>query len=135
MAYFTQEQKREIAPEFKAIMRKYSLKGSLSVDNYSSVVATIFSGKIDFIGQSNEAEKAYCKRTDRPYYADRDNLQVNHYHLESSFQGQALDALNEIKALLFRGNYDNSNVMADYFDVGWYVSINIGRWNKPYKLS
>ncbi len=30
--------------------------------------------------------------------------------------------------------YDNSDIMTDYFDVAWYVDINIGKWNKPYKL-
>jgi hypothetical protein len=32
------------------------------------------------------------------------------------------------------GNHDRSDIQSDYFDVGWYVDINIGRWNKPYAL-
>jgi hypothetical protein len=32
------------------------------------------------------------------------------------------------------GNHDNSDIMTDYFDVGWYVDVNIGLWNKPYIL-
>jgi len=22
--------------------------------------------------------------------------------------------------------------MTDYFDVGWYISVNLGKWDKPY---
>jgi len=25
--------------------------------------------------------------------------------------------------------------MTDYFDVGWYISVNLGRWDKPYIVS
>jgi hypothetical protein len=32
------------------------------------------------------------------------------------------------------GNHDNSDIQSDYFDVGWYISINVGRWDKPYEL-
>jgi hypothetical protein len=30
------------------------------------------------------------------------------------------------------GNHNNSDVQSDYFDVGWYIDVNIGKWNKPY---
>ena len=29
-------------------------------------------------------------------------------------------------------NYDESNPMIDYFNVGWYISVKIGTYNKPY---
>jgi hypothetical protein len=29
-------------------------------------------------------------------------------------------------------NYDNSDSMTDYFDVGHYVDLNIGKWDKPF---
>jgi hypothetical protein len=31
------------------------------------------------------------------------------------------------------GNWNNSRIEVDYFDVGWYIDVNIGKWNKPYK--
>ena len=30
--------------------------------------------------------------------------------------------------------YNNDNAMIDYFDRSHYTDINIGKWNKPYKL-
>ena len=36
-----------------------------------------------------------------------------------------------------KGNmwYDNSDAMTDYFDTAYYIDINAGKWNKPYKLA
>jgi hypothetical protein len=31
------------------------------------------------------------------------------------------------------GNHDTSNAQIDYFCVGWYVNVNAGHWNKPYR--
>jgi hypothetical protein len=33
------------------------------------------------------------------------------------------------------GNHDRSDIQTDYFDVGWYKSVNIGTWNKPYEVT
>ena len=27
------------------------------------------------------------------------------------------------------------NMMTDYFDVGWYISVNLGKWDKPYVVN
>jgi hypothetical protein len=32
------------------------------------------------------------------------------------------------------GNWDKSDIQTDYFNVGWYIDVNIGKWNKPYTL-
>jgi len=33
------------------------------------------------------------------------------------------------------GNFDKSDVQTDYFHVGWYMSVNLGKWDKPYILN
>jgi len=33
------------------------------------------------------------------------------------------------------GNHNNTDLMSDYFDVGWYISINVGKWDKPYEVT
>ena len=30
--------------------------------------------------------------------------------------------------------YDRSDIQTDYFDVAYYISIHIGKWDKPYIL-
>ena len=116
MAYMTQETKRAIAPKVKKILEKYNLKGTLSVNNRSTLVLTISSGKLYF-------EKILNGDGYRS---------INHYHIGNypeEFQG----LFTELKNAMNDGNHDNSDAMIDYFDVGWYIDINIGSRNKPYK--
>ena len=113
MAYMSQERKAQIAPGVKAVLKKYGLKGSLAVSNHSSLVLNIKSGKIDF---------------------ESDYDQVNVYHIDSHYSGKAAKALSELRKAMSVGNWDKSDIQTDYFDVGWYVRINVGQWNKPYVL-
>jgi hypothetical protein len=59
---------------------------------------------------------------------------VNPYHFKDHFSGRALEFLKEVHIAMMVGNHDNSDIQSDYFDVGWYVDINIGRWDRPYAL-
>lgn len=113
MAYFSKEMKKAIAPKINALLKEYGVKGSLSVLNYSKVVLTIRSGSIDF-------GDAY--------------VQVNPYYIEGRFSGKAEEFLMKAVKILNTGNYDNSDIQTDYFDVGFYVGINVGSWDRKYKL-
>lgn len=117
MAYMNQEKKAIIAAKVKPILKKYGLKGSLSVHNHSSISLNLKSGPIDFGG---------------------DYIQVNHYWLDDHYGDRplALAALKELKeALMAAGYYDNSDAQTDYFDTAYYYNINVGKWNKPYVVS
>ena len=59
MAYMSQERKSEIAPKVKSILKKFGIKGSLSVRHHSTLSLTLKSGKIDFIGNSNRVLKIF----------------------------------------------------------------------------
>lgn len=122
MAYMNQERKAKLAPAIKAICKKYGVKATLSVDNYSTLNLNITSGSIDFI---KSAERAGSNR-------GYDHLQVNTFWYRDHFDGIAREFLSEVIPAMNVGNHDRSDLMTDYFDVGWYVGVNIGRWNKPY---
>ena len=123
MAYVSQEMKSKIAPTIKALLKKYELKGSLSVRNHSELVLTIKSGSIDFIGNVKDSN-------------GRDYLDVNPYWYHTHFSGVAREFLKEaISALRGVDYYDNSDAMTDYFDVSHYISINIGKWDSPYSFT
>jgi hypothetical protein len=122
MAYVSQKLKSEIAPVVKAVLKKYGVKGTLSVHNHSALVLTIKSGEIDFIANRNAAGGRY-----RNHY-----IHVNSYHYGSQFTGKAVQFLKEVLAALNKGNWDKSDIQTDYFDRGWYVGVYIGKWNKPY---
>lgn len=134
MAYFSQERKAQIAPVVKNILNKYGLKGSLRVRNHMTVVLTLTGGKIDFIGN----HKDVMGRDKQDYFAwgaDRGNIDVNVYHYRNQFDGEARDALAELIAALNDGNHDRSQIEYDYFDVGWYVDVQVGKWNKGYVVT
>lgn len=127
MAYVSQELKAKLAPAIKAICKKYGVKATLSVRNHLSLVLTVKSGKIDFISDFGNTPEA---RTD----AEKFGIQVNPYHYKSHFSGEAYHFLNEVIPAMNDGNWDKSDAQVDYFNVGWYISVNIGKWNKPYVL-
>jgi hypothetical protein len=139
MAYFNQERKAQKAPAIKAILKKYNVKGSLAVRNHSTFVLNIKSGSIDFIenfiktdGEGMSARRMSQEQID--YIRKNRNLDVNVYWYKEHFSGKARSFLQEVITAMNTGNHDNSDIQTDYFDVGWYVDVNIGSWNKPYTV-
>jgi hypothetical protein len=114
MAWMNQEKKAAISAELKKVMPK-SWKYSLSVRNHSTLVLTIRSAPIDLTkGQPN--------------------INVNHYWLDKQFSGDLLVQFVKIRNAMNTGNWDHSDAMTDYFDVGHYVDIKVGDWDKPFKV-
>ena len=114
MAYMSQEKKKTLAPAIKSVLKEYNMKGSIGVDNHSTLVVNLKEGHIDF-GSKNDS--------------------VNTYWIDSHYKGIAQQFLNKLKDAMMDGNHNNSDIMTDYFDVGWYIDINIGKWNKEYNLT
>jgi hypothetical protein len=134
MAYMSQENKKSKEPAIKAILKKYGIKGYLSVRHHSTLVLTIKEGKIDFIGNYNQcgADDPYSHNS--RFEPAKDYIQVNEYHYKDHFSGTVKECLGELLDVMEVGNYDNSDIQVDHFDIGWYTDINIGEWDKPYKL-
>ncbi len=127
MAYVSQELKAKLAPRIKAICKKYGVKASLAVNNHSTLVLNVKEGKVDFINDYGDTPET---RAD----AEKFGIQVNPYHYKSHFNGDAYHFLSEVIPEMNAGNWDKSDTQTDYFNVGWYISVNIGRWNKPYQV-
>lgn len=62
---------------------------------------------------------------------------INPYRAPSEiFQDSEIAAVFEkIIAALNLGNYDRSDYMRDFVDVGHYVELRIGRYDKPFQLA
>lgn len=101
------------------------IKYSMSVNHHSSIVMTISKMPKWFV----EGCVGDTKERVMSGYTT-----INHYWLEKSFEGAALKLLEKIKKAMNMDNYDNSDIMTDYFDVGHYVDINVGKWNKPAEI-
>jgi hypothetical protein len=127
MAYVSQELKSKLAPTIKAICKKYGVKASLAVRNHSTLVLNVKSGKVDFISDYGSTPEA---RAD----AEKFGIQVNPYHYKNHFIGDSYFFLSEVIPAMNDGNWDKSDAQVDYFNVGWYIDVNIGKWNKPYAL-
>jgi len=132
MAYMNQEKKAAIAPKIKAILKKYNMKGSLAVRNHSTLVLNLKEGNLDLIKNYNETMYDQPKPT---YWEPAKNtLSPNPYWFHDHFSGKSKKFLEEIFAAMNDGNHDRSDIQTDYFDVGWYVDVNVGQWNKPYQV-
>ena len=140
MAYVSQERKQSLAPAIKAVLKKYGVKGSLSVRNHSTLVLNLKSGSIDFIENFIETDSKVMhgrkmSQDQIDYIRKNQSVDVNPYWYHEHFSGKAKNFLKEVLTVMNKGNHDNSDIQTDYFDVGWYVNVNIGKWNAPYQLT
>jgi hypothetical protein len=130
------EKKAALAPAIKAVLKKYGVSGTLSVRNHSTLLLKLKSGPIDFIANCNKVCGSSHYQTSRGFrpimsgYTD-----INPYWYHEHFDGIAKDFLTEVLHAMNRGNHDNSDIQTDYFDVGWYVDVKIGQWDKPYTVT
>lgn len=129
MAFISQQDKKTLAPAIKAVFKKYGLKGTIGIKNNMTLCANVSAGRLDLIGAA---------------------AQVGNFRSSGYYQGNAYGATNEkykdINIDIFnfyedlkkamRGAlwFDKSDIMTDYFHTAYFMDINIGRWNKPYKL-
>lgn len=130
MAYISQDEKKIVAAQIKPVLAKFGLKGTLSIRHHAKLVLTISSGKIDFITNYN----AGVTKNER-YSPKTDYIDVNEYHFKYVFTGEALDAITQLyKAMRIPGWRDNSDIQSDYFDVSYYLALNIGTYDKSYRV-
>jgi hypothetical protein len=119
MAFISKEEKNAKAVLLRALGKRYGVSLTVVRHNHSTIVLNISKGKIDFFSEYNlEDDSGY--------------IQVNHYRINYNFCGISQEFLNEAFRILNNGNYNNSDSMIDYFDIGFYIDINIGKFRKPY---
>lgn len=133
MAFITQDEKKALAPAIKAVLKKYGVKGTIGINHHSTLVVNIKSGVLDFIGAENSkrAKRAELRREE--YYAINDNYyQANEFHAQKD-EGVYGEFFGELFAAMKAADWaDNSEAMIDYFDISYYLNVNIGKWDKPY---
>lgn len=124
MAYVSQEKKSKIAAALKPIIPA-GWRYSLAVHNHSTIVLTIREAPVNIIAAMRGSDyfDPQTAKEARP----------NVYHIRRAFADEQMaDLFERIVAALNIDNHDNSDPMTDYFDVGHYKEINIGKWNKPF---
>lgn len=116
MAWMNQEKKKAIAAELKKVVPA-DWKWTLGVRHHSTIVMTV-----------SHTEKLVPDFT-RPTDTD---FKLNPYYPDRGIKEEYRETVAAIVKALNLNNYDNSDAQTDYFDVGHYVELSFGRWNKPY---
>lgn len=129
MAYMNQEKKAKIAEALKKVMPK-DWKYSLAVRHHSTLVLTIKSAPINLVD-------IYTKTRfeNREQYLERMYVDVNPYWWHDHFEGDLKEIFEKIFAALNIGNWNNSDSQTDYFDVGHYIDVQFGKWDKPFVVT
>jgi len=126
MAYVDQDKKAKIAVALKAVMPK-GWKHTLAVRNHSTVVLTITAAPFDLI-RAMSGNDWFDPQT-------ATKASVNNHHVRECFADECVaDVFEAIVGALNTDNHDRSDLMTDYFDVGHYVDIRIGRWDRPFAV-
>jgi hypothetical protein len=127
MAYMDQDKKSKIAAALKQVVPA-GWKYSLAVRHHSTIVMTIASAPVDLIEKLYGAENMQDK--DR-YYAG-----VNpHWAKQNLKECDEKEVMLKVLDCLNIDNFDESDIMSDYFHVGHYVDIKIGTWQKPFVVT
>ncbi len=120
MAYMTKEKIAEIRKTLKAEFPTY--KFSVTNQNHSTACVAIMESDLVLDSDSKKQIEKYGY------------VHINEFYLDRSFEGETLTVLQKIVDIMNKGNHDRSDSMTDYFDVGWYIDISFGKWNKPYLI-
>jgi hypothetical protein len=139
MAYFSKEDKEKVSPRIKEVLKKFGVNGSIAINNHSTLVVNIQSGKLDFLAADKRIQEYQSKRIGREQVSERTYLQVHQYYAEEWHreveEHTIADFFKELyDAMRSAGWFDKSDAQTDYFHTAYYMDVNVGRWNKPYEL-
>ena len=138
MAFISQEEKRELMPEIKKVLKTFNMKGTVSINNHSTLIVTLSQGDLDLISVENKL------RTTRHSHFPESSLYLVDTHFTQSYHH--LDKLIEVgehkvfnfytalfKAMKGSKWFDKSDMMTDYCHIAYYCYIDVGRSKaKPY---
>ena len=142
MAYVSKEDKAKLSVGIKAVLKKFGMKGSISVRNGTGLVVKLKPGPLDILGAYKQ-QALDDHRRDRfdPVEVERLNhllartyIDVNNYYISESFgEGKVTQFLTELKdAMEGPGYFNHDDGMTDYFHRSHYTYIYVGQWDKPY---
>lgn len=119
MAYINQDTKKAIIKIInKEFPKKDGWKFSFGIDNLRVLNCRILSAPVDF--------RPYIEKKD---YADDQEVRVYGYITDKFGETESYKKLLKIQQILDIYNHDNSDIMTDYFDVGYYTRLSIGYKN------
>jgi hypothetical protein len=117
MAYISAKKTKEIREELKVrFPKKEGWKFSVRNEDHTSIRIAI--------------EEAPYRFTEGDY-AQLNKYYPNNYDNSDIFK-KIIDVANGRFLASGEQNFDKSDLMSDYFHVGWYIHIEQGKWGKPF---
>ena len=137
MAYISTDDVKHIRNELKKELPQY--KFSVVRDHHSSVTISLMKGPAF---NDYEYFDRYNNVTKTANLSDGEYHQINQYHLEDFYGKENAEILSKIDTISRTAPaknggkvwYNDSDIQTDYFDIAYYVHINVGKWNKPYEV-
>ena len=138
MAYISQQDKRDLSPGIKKVLKTYNMKGTISIRHHSTLIVTLTEGELDLIKVENDIRRERHEREPyRELYLVTDTFQQSYHHLNKFVELGEHEIHNFYQNMFkaMKGNkwFDKSDSMTDYFHIAYYCYINVGRSReKPY---
>lgn len=139
MAYVSQERKKRIKDQIDAYLKTVKdikLSYSFSVENHSTLNMNIRSANVDLIHEISKPDNKYVGGRDaenHSYIKDRGYCSLTWKNCVSHMENARLkEVFGKLIEIINCENYDNSDIYTDYFDVGYYSHICVGKWDKPF---
>ena len=126
MTYISKEAVAAIRAELKKEFP--NLKFSVVRDNHSAVDVKIMSGDVDFSAITGDTGRASLN----PYTGYREDNLIT--EADEKYAPFAKMFNKIIKIMKGQNWFDKSDVMTDYFHTAYYLSLGIGKWDKPYQF-
>ena len=134
MAYVSQEKKSKIAAALKACVPA-GWKYSLAVRHHSTIVMTVYQAPVDLIAIANQRNAELANHRGDAPYTIKGYFELNHYGFDVAQWGAAGDVLGAMIDALNTDNHNRNDLMTDYYDVGHYITVNIGKYDKHFAVT
>ena len=135
MAYISTEEVAAIRKQLKAQLPEY--KFSVKRCHSSSVTVAFMKGPAF-------KEFTYRDRNGDNVAGDiNTHEQLNHYHADKFYGEENGAVIKKVEKIIKTAPYlegvgdlwfDESDSMTDYFHTAYYMSIHVGKWDKPYEV-
>ena len=137
MAYISTDDVKHIRNSLKKELPQF--KFSVVRDHHSSVSINLMKGPAFKDWEYNDR---YTGETKVGSLNDGEHHQINEYHLEDFYGKDNAKILGKVSEIAYtapglaggKEYYNNNDIQSDYFDVAYYVSISVGKWNKDYEI-
>ena len=143
---------REIAKETRTALKTAFPGWKFSItSDYNSMTVAVMSGPESPFVDEFDYGLAWGPQKRRDAYAQLNHFYIEHYNdtpymnvpgyrPEGWYSGgarltsKAAKMLTKVVEIANAKNYDKSDLMTDHFDVGFYLSLHVGKWDKPFTV-